>query len=83
MALWNTLPQALSSLMAESAHGLEVKNTPANQCRRGGLVLGSGRSFAGGHDNPLQYSCLENRMDRGPGGLQSIGLQKSDKNEVT
>ena len=27
-----------------------------------------------GNDNPLQYSCLENPMDAGPGGLQSMGL---------
>ena len=30
-----------------------------------GLVPESGRSPAGGHDNTLQYSCLENPMDRG------------------
>ena len=30
-----------------------------------GLVPESGRSPAGGHDNTLQYSCLENHMDRG------------------
>ena len=29
------------------------------------LIPGSGRSPGGGHDNPLQYSCLENPMDRG------------------
>ena len=29
------------------------------------LTPGSGRSPGGGHDNPLQYSCLENPMDRG------------------
>ena len=28
-------------------------------------IPGSGRSPEGGHDNPLQYSCLENSMDRG------------------
>ena len=28
-----------------------------------GLIPGSGRSPGGGHDNPLQYSCLENPMD--------------------
>ena len=28
-------------------------------------ILGSGRSPGGGHGNPLQYSCLENPMDRG------------------
>ena len=31
----------------------------------GGLIPGSGRSSGGGHDNSLQYSCLENLMDRG------------------
>ena len=34
---------------------------PACQCKR----PGSGRSPGGGHGNPLQYSCLENPMDRG------------------
>ena len=30
-----------------------------------GLIPGSGRSPGEGNDNPLQYSCLENPMDRG------------------
>ena len=30
-----------------------------------GLIHGSGRSLGEGHGNPLQYSCLENPMDRG------------------
>ena len=30
-----------------------------------GSILRSGRSPGGGHGNPLQYSCLENPMDRG------------------
>ena len=30
-----------------------------------GLIPGSGRSPGGGNGNPLQYSCLENPMDRG------------------
>ena len=36
-------------------------------CNEGdlGSIPGSGRSPGGGHDNPLQYSCLENPMDRG------------------
>ena len=29
-----------------------------------GSIPGSGRSSRGGHSNPLQYSCLENPMDR-------------------
>ena len=44
-----------------------VKNPPANagDLRDMGLIPGSGRSPKGGHDNPLQYSYLENLMDRG------------------
>ena len=30
-----------------------------------GSIPGSGRPLGGGHGNPLQYSCLENPMDRG------------------
>ena len=30
-----------------------------------GLIIRSGKSPEGGHDNPLQDSCLENPMDRG------------------
>ena len=46
---------------------LVVKNTPANagDIRDVGSVPGSGRSPGEGHDNPLQYSGLENPMDRG------------------
>ena len=52
---------------------LVVKNLPANagDIRDMGLILGWGRSPGGGHGNPLQYSCLENPMDREPGGLPS------------
>ena len=32
-----------------------------------GSIPGTGRSPGGGHGNPLQYSCLENLMDRGNG----------------
>ena len=44
-----------------------VKNLPANAgcIREVGSVLGSGRSPGGEHSSPLQYSCLENPMDRG------------------
>ena len=45
---------------------LGVKNLPASagDLRDAGLIPGSGRSSGGGHGNPLQYSCLENLMDR-------------------
>ena len=41
-----------------------VKNLPAN-ARDASLIPGSGRSPGEGNGNPLQYSCLENSMDRG------------------
>ena len=46
---------------------LVVKNLPANaeDVSNMGSVPGSGRSTGGGHGNLLQYSCLENPMDRG------------------
>ena len=46
---------------------LAVKNTPVNagDVRDMGSIPGSGRSPGGGHGSPLQYSCLENPMDRG------------------
>ena len=44
-----------------------VKNLPASagDMRDADSIPGSRRSPGGGHDNPLQYSCLENPMDRG------------------
>ena len=46
---------------------LVVKNLPANagDVRDAGSIPGLGRSPGGGHGNPLQYSCLENPMDKG------------------
>ena len=43
-----------------------VKNLPTNagDVKDTALLLGSGRSPGGEHDNPLQFSCLENPMDR-------------------
>ena len=37
-----------------------------------------GKSPGEGNGNPFQYSCLENSMDREPGGQQSTGLQRVD-----
>ena len=46
---------------------LMVKNPPANAGDTGDAawIPELGRSPGGGHGNPLQYSCLENPMDRG------------------
>ena len=47
--------------------GSVVKNPPANagDAKDMGLIPGVGRFPGVGNDNPLQYSCLENSMDRG------------------
>ena len=52
-----------------------VKNLPAKAGDTGdvGSVPGLGRSPGAGNGNPLQYSCLENPMDRGAMGLQRGG----------
>ena len=42
-----------------------VKNLPGDPAADPGSIPGSGRSSGEGNDNPLQYSCLENSMDRG------------------
>ena len=57
---------------------LVEKKPPANAGDAGdaGLIPGSGRAPGEGNGNPLQYSCLDNPMDKGAGGLQSMGLQK-------
>ena len=44
--------------------GSVVKNLPANT-GDAISISGLGRCPGGGHGNPLQYSCLENLMDRG------------------
>ena len=46
---------------------LVVKTPPSNpgDVRDAALIPGSGRSREGGPGDPLQYSCLENSVDRG------------------
>ena len=57
-----------------------VKNPPAiaGDVRDVALIPGSGRSLGGGHGNPLQYSCLENHMDRGAWRVTVHGVTLSD-----
>ena len=61
-----------------------VKNSPANvgDIKDVGLITGSGRS-RGGHGNPLQYSCLENPMDRGAWRATVHTVTELDMIEVT
>ena len=46
-----------------------------------GSIPGSGRSLGGGHGNPLQYSCLENSMDRGAWQTTVHGVAELDMTE--
>ena len=56
-----------------------VKNPPANtgDIRETGSIPESERCPAGGHGNPLQYSCLENPMDRGAWWTAVHGVAQS------
>ena len=58
---------------------LVVKNPPANagDARDAGLIPRLGRSVGDGSGNPLQYSCLESPMDRGPWRATVHGVSKS------
>ena len=62
-----------------------VKNLSANteDIRDTGSIPGSERSPGGGHGNPLQYSCLENPMDRGARRAMVHRVAESDMTEVT
>ena len=57
---------------------LVVKNLPANagDARDTGLIPGLGRSSGVGNGNPLQYSCLENSVDRGAWWATVHGVTK-------
>ena len=63
-----------------------VKNLPADagDARDAGSMPGSGRSSGVGHGIPLQYSCLENPMDRRAWratvhGVTRVGLELATK----
>ena len=43
-----------------------------------GSIPGSVRHPGEGNGSPLQYSCLENPMDKEPSGLQPMGVTESD-----
>ena len=59
--------------------GLVVKKPPANagDIRDLGSVPWLGKSSGGGNGNPLQYSCLENPMDRGAWRVTVHGVTKN------
>ena len=67
--------QAVKGRPGASLVAQMVKNPPADAGDKGS-VPGSERSPGGGHENPLQYSGLENPMDRGAWWATVPGLQR-------
>ena len=69
----------MQDLPGASQVALVVKNSPASagDVRDVGSIPGSGRSPGEGNSNPLQYSCLENPMDRGAWRATVHGVTKS------
>ena len=72
---WGSANLIKSNTWWDFPGGLVEKNLPANAGDRG-LIPGSGRSPGGGNGNPLQYSCLENSMDRGAWWATVHGVAK-------
>ena len=66
-------------------HG--ISDGKESACNAGylGLIPGSGRSPREGNRNPLQYSCLENPMDRGAwqATVQRVALQRVKELDTT
>ena len=79
MLLYNTDNYIQYPIIRASQVVLVVKNLPTNagDMRDEGSVPGLGRSLGGVHDNPLQYACLENPMDRGAWQITVHGVTKS------
>ena len=59
-----------------------VKNLPASVGYEG-LIPGLGRFPGGGHGISLQYSCLENAIDRGAWQATVHAVAESDRTEAT
>ena len=69
-----------TSLVAQM---VKKKKKKKSACNVGdpGSILGSGKSPGERHDNPLQYSCLENPMDRGAWWAAVHGIAKLGRTE--
>ena len=77
---WESVQEKGASLVV-----LVVKNPSDNvgDIRDASSIPGLGRSPGGGNGNPLQYSCLENPMERGAWQATVHGIAESDMTEVT
>ena len=73
-----------STIINTSFQAVPVVKNPlaiAGDARDPGSIPGLGRSPGEGNDNPLQYSCLENPMDRGAWKASVHGVSELDTTE--
>ena len=70
MSRGHNIPETIVALVVESPPASIGDITDSDS------IPGWGRSPGGGHGNPLQYSCLENPMDR---GAQQVNIDKVAK----
>ena len=71
------------ALMSTYSRGTEISDSKESACIAGnpGSIPGSGRSTREGSGKPLQYSCLENSMDRRACWATVHGAAESDMSE--
>ena len=71
---YNSFPK---ELLKENFPGSSDGEEPVCNAGDLGWITGSGRTLGGGNGNPVQYSCLENSMDRGACWATVHGVTKS------
>ena len=81
----NRIEGCLSFIMGAFGMTVVIKNLPSNteDIRDVGSVPGLGRFSGEGNGNSLQYSCLENPIDKGAWQATVHGVAESDTTEVT
>ena len=80
VSIWVVRNDAVNRYLSMNVYGLpQWLSGKESACNSGemGLIFGFGRSTGGGNGNPLQYSCLENPMDRGACWATIHGVTKN------